>query len=391
MLEIVAACMLLKMNFVSCLDVTMEESHLQSIQYDKQLQCPPGFIYSTTLKECECYQDSKVKCSENKASLYFGSCMTHQEGQGTFLDYCISFLAHGRNVTDRVYLILPENITELNDYMCEPKNRKGLVCSECKDDFAPAITSLGYQCSNCTGGWYGVPLFLFLEFVPITFFYLTVLSFGISVTSAPMSSFVLYCQLAAHLFTVFINLTAVIENEYGSGIIYFMKFATSLYGIWNLDFFRYLIPPFCISPHLKLLHIFFLYYISAFYPLCLIGITWTCIQLYSRNFKPLSCFWHKIRRCYCLTNRDADSKSTIIDVFATFFLLSHTKLTYTSLYFLIYYSIKRNGLPFKKVSQQSPSYLECHRGLCLAHSCSCLLYTSPSPRDATLSRMPSSA
>ena len=194
-----------------------------------------------------------------------------------------------------------------------------------------------------------------ISFVPITFFYLTVLSFGISVTSAPMSSFVLYCQLAAHLFTVFINLTAVIETEYGSGIIYFMKFATSLYGIWNLDFFRYLIPPFCISPHLKLLHIFFLYYISAIYPLCLIGITWTCIQLYSRNFKPLSCFWHKIRRCYCLTNRDADSKSTIIDVFATFFLLSHTKLTYTSLYFLIYYSIKRNGLPFKKVSMLDSS------------------------------------
>ena len=129
MLAIVAACMLLKRNFVSsCQDVTMEESPLQSIQYDKQLRCPPGFIYSTTLKECECYQDSKVECSESKASLYFVSCMTHQEGQRTFLGYCISF-------------------------------------------------------------------------VPITFFYLTVLSFGISVTSAPMSSFVLYCQLAAHLFT----------------------------------------------------------------------------------------------------------------------------------------------------------------------------------------------
>ena len=29
--------------------------------------------------------------------------------------------------------------------------------------------------------------------------------------------------------------------------------------------------------------------------------------------------------------------------------------------------------------------------LCICKKCSCLLYTSPSPRDATLSRMPSSA
>ena len=41
-----------------------------------------------------------------------------------------------------------------------------LICSECIDGFAPAITSLGYQCSSCTqSAWYGVPLFLVLEFV----------------------------------------------------------------------------------------------------------------------------------------------------------------------------------------------------------------------------------
>ena len=99
-----------------------------------------------------------------------------------------------------------------------------------------------------------------------------------------------------------------------------------------MDFFHYLIPPFCISPHLKLLHIFFLYYISAFYPLCLIGITWTCIQLHSRNFKPLTRLWDIIMTRYsCLTKwitASSSSKSTIIDVFATFFLLSYTKLLY---------------------------------------------------------------
>ena len=162
-----------------------------------------------------------------------------------------------------------------------------------------------------------------------------------------MTSFVLYSQLAAHVFTAFTILTAVVENEYGSGMIYFLKTITSLYGIWNLDFFRYLVPPFCISPQLKLLHVLFLYYISAFYPLCLIGITWTCIELHSRNFKPITWIWNLIRRCSCSRRKAMNSKNTIIDVFATFFLLSYTKLLYTSLYLLIYANITRNGLPFK--------------------------------------------
>ena len=240
--------------------------------------------------------------------------------------------------------------------LCGPMNRKGLICSECIEGFAPAITSFGYQCSNCTeSAWYGIPLFLALEFVPITVFYLLIITFRFSVTSAPMTSFVLFSQLAAHLFTAFTSLTAVIANEYGSGMIYFIKLITSLYGIWNLDFFRYLVPPFCISPHLKLIHIFSLYHISAFYPLVLIGITWACIELHSRNFKPLTWIWGHVKKCYCIKRGQSDSKSTIIDVFATFFLLSYTKVLFTSLYFLVYIRIERNGSTFRVASGLDPA------------------------------------
>lgn len=321
----------------------------------EQLQCPAGFLYNTTLGNCECYPNSNVRCIDNEAFLYFGNCMTYEEGEGTFLGFCISFRVLGRNVSDRVYLTLPANLTELNEYVCGPLNRKGLGCSDCIDGFSPAITSLGYQCSNCTGAWYGIPLFLFLEFVPITIFYFIIVAYGFSVTSAPMSSYVLFCQLAAHVFTVFTALTAVVENEYGNSMAYFIRLVTSLCGVWNLDFFRYLIPPFCISPHLKVLHIFFLYYISAFYPLCLIGVTWACIELHSRNFKVLAWLCLHTKRCFCLTRRKKDSRSTIIEVFATFFLLSYTKLLYTSLYFLIFLSTEKNGLTYRLVSGLDPS------------------------------------
>jgi hypothetical protein len=262
------------------------ESSIAVSEKSVELLCPPGFFYDINTNGCGCYPENVVCNEQQEASLEFGYCMTYEEGEGTFLGVCGSFLAHGRNVSNRLYLDLPGNVTNLNDFMCGPMNRKGLICSECIDDFAPAITSFDYQCSSCTeSAWYGVPLFLFLEFIPITIFYFIIIAFRVNVTSAPMTSFVLFSQLAAHLFTVFISLTAVIENEYGNGMIYFIKLITSLYGIWNLDFFRYLIPPFCISPHLKLIHIFLLYYISGFYPLILIGITWACIELHSRNYK----------------------------------------------------------------------------------------------------------
>ena len=333
---------------------TPDLNSMAMLYYDQLLQCPPGFIYNSDINGCECYEDVRITCIENEAFLNFGRCLTYEEGEGTFLALCSSFPIRDQNVTDRFYISPPTNYTELNDYMCGPINRKGIACRECTDGFSPAITSFGYQCSNCTGAWYGVPLFLFLEFIPITVFYFTVLSFGISVTTAPMSSFILFSQLAAHLFTVFIVLTTVIENEYGSSVVYFIKITTSLYGIWNLDFFRYLIPPFCISPNLNLLHVFILYYISAFYPLALIAITWCFIQLKSRNYKPLTWIWYLVKRCQCVRNQ-IEPKKTIIDVFATFLLLSYTKLAYTSLYFLLYVRIEKNNEPFQLVALVDPS------------------------------------
>lgn len=339
------------------ISMTSTSEQQSEVTFVRPLECPPGFLYYNGTNECECYPNPNVVCDENfrdRASLTFGFCMTYEEGEGTFFGLCISFLAHGRNVSNRAFLNLPGNLTDLNDYMCGPMNRQGIICSKCIDGFAPAITSLGFQCSNCTNAWYGIPLFLVLEFVPITVFFLIIVSFGFSVTSAPMTSFVLFSQLAAHLFTAFTSLTAILENEYGNGLLYFIKVVTSFYGIWNLDFFRYVIPPFCISPHLKLIHIFSFYYISAFYPLVLIGITWICIELHSRNFKFLTWIWQYVRKCNCHTRKQMNKKSTVIEVFATFFLLSYTKLFFTSFYFLIYITIEKDGSLFKYASGLDP-------------------------------------
>ena len=287
--------------------------------------CPPWFTYDSSLNQCVCSSEGEfhIRCTEHGALLRFGSCMTYEEGKGTSVARCQYFKLHERNITEQRYIELPDNLTELNDYMCKPMNRKGVVCSECIDGFGPSLTSIGYQCANCTNAWYGVPLFLFLEFVPITVFYLIILLFRISLTSAPMTSFVLFCQLSILTFTnADPESRSVMQLASNSGY-QTITYLTSFYGIWNLDFFRHIIPPFCISSKLKIIHIAFFGYVSAFYPLLLIGITYMCIKLYSYDCLPIVWIRTRAQKHFKMKFH---TKNTIIDVFATFLLLSYTKL-----------------------------------------------------------------
>ena len=334
-----------------------------TLNYDDE-QCPPWFYYNDTLDRCSCYQSSSrdVECREGErdALLRFGRCMTYEEGSGTFVSICQYFIIDHflENVTERHYINIPDNVQDLNEYMCKPLNRKGKICRECIDGFGPAVTSVGYQCSNCTSSWYGIPLYLFLEFVPVTLFYLGILVFRVSVTSASMTSYVMYSQLLVFAFTVDIEAINVIRAEINGGIYTLLNIVVMMYGIWNLDFFRYIVPPFCVSSQLKIIHIVFLTYISAFYPLCLIAITWVCIELHSRNFKPLVWLWKKTHRLFFMMKQGWNSKNTVVDVFAAFLLLSYTKLMLQSLATLGYVNIKianNTNVTTETVSALDPS------------------------------------
>ena len=312
----------------------------QDIQDD---QCPPWFFYNATTKTCECYSspstDHIVKCTKKEALLKLGYCMTYEEEGGFYVGLCDNVKVNSLNTTEDNYFRLPSNVSDLNDYMCGPMNRKGLACSQCVDGFGLAVFSMGQTCTNCTGVWYGVPLYLFIEFVPITIFYFIIMFFRINVTSAPMVAVVLYSQVAVSTF-YFIRNTIIFNTTI---TYYFLSILVLFYGIWNLDFFRFIIPPFCVSSHLKPIHITFLFFISAFYPLCLIAMSWICIHLYSRNFKPLKpvvWLWDKLNQNVLNRfNINWDTTNTIIDVFTTFFLLSYAKLVFAGLRTLNYRSL----------------------------------------------------
>ena len=75
-----------------------------------------------------------ISCTENGALLRFGYCATFDENANILsTSVCPYPQSRGYNMTTDGKVRLPRNLSQLNDYMCAPLNRKGIVCSECAD------------------------------------------------------------------------------------------------------------------------------------------------------------------------------------------------------------------------------------------------------------------
>ena len=301
--------------------------------------CPPGYHFNDSINRDQVL----VKCTEDGVLLRLGFCMTFDDDKNiTIVGHCLYYQLDTtkQNVTEQKYIQLPSEVSDLNRYMCEPLNREGLICSKCMDGFAPSFTSnIRYQCVNCTNAWYGVPLFLIVELVPVTVLYLFMLVFQINLTSAPMTSFLLFSQLMVYT-SIGLDASTRTTIELVSPTGYrTLLFLIALYSVFNLDFFRYILPPFCVSPRLCSSHLELLGYVTAYYPLFLILITYLIVKINTRKSNSYPCFKNKICQRFLQSEWICNIEKSLISFFASFLLLSSTKFMFTSAAFLGYESI----------------------------------------------------
>ena len=227
---------------------------------------------------------------------------------------------------------------QLNDFMCGPMNRIGsYLCSDCINGFGPSMSMVEhpYDCYRCRDNWHGVILYLVIVLVPVTLFYLIILFFQISFTSAPLPCFIMYSQLTSIVFThpwgdSYEEIIQIMFTEAGD-LRAVTKVILVFYGIFNLDFITHAVPAFCISSNLSLYHRAILGYITALYPMLLILITWICIELHDRNFRVMVYLWRPFHRCFVRLRRGYDIKNDLIEIFANFFLLSFVKIMYQTI------------------------------------------------------------
>ena len=103
-----------------------------------------------------------------------------------YVSYCP--FRHIDNGTNRMYSEMPSNASQLDEVMCGPYNRRGLLCGECKDGYGPAVYTFDMTCANCSSLWsrYAIFLYLFLRFVPTTLIFLCFVVFRFDITSGPL-------------------------------------------------------------------------------------------------------------------------------------------------------------------------------------------------------------
>ena len=223
------------------------------------------------------------------------------------------------------------DISTLTEETCGPHNRKGLLCSECYEGYGPAVYAFGNKCMKCHGSVYSRwALYIFVTLLPITVFYFIVILFNINAAAPPLTAFVLYCQLFVTINQIYMSRQQIFSSYYYKRPAFLI--ALTLSGLWNLDFGRYIVPPFCVSDRLTTHDALLLDYTTGFYPMLLILITYLLIELHGNNFKPLVMLWKPFHRCFSRIRRTWDSKASILNAFTTFLQLSLTKILFVSFY-----------------------------------------------------------
>ena len=203
-------------------------------------------------------------------------------------------------------------------------------------------THTPWNAVKCWGHGYGWALYYFLELFPITVMYFLVVIFHIRATSSPLSALVFMSQIVVYTIRLNVPLHMYIENEVTGFSYVALQVLLVLCGIWSLDFFRSVIPPFCVSSSIKTVHALALEYLVAFYPIFLILITYVCIKLHDNNFRPVVWLWKPFHIHFVYFRRKWDSKASIVNAFTTFLLLSFSKTLFVSFTLLFAVHLENN-------------------------------------------------
>ena len=290
---------------------------------------------SSNSTSCECGSSlgGVVECdsSSGKVSLLRCYCMTFGVNGSTLVVGRCLYGCFNRDYAN-AYYPLPSNTSKLNE-LCSGYHREGQLCGSCEEGFALPVYSYNLSCVNCTNhyanNW---SKYLAVSLLPLTLFFIIIVTCRVKVTSSVMNAFVLLCQIAS-LPAINRVYSLGLERHYSRGSTVFSMVAVTFTfcSMWNLDFFRLLYQPFCLHPETTTLQILALDYVIAVYPLVLLIVVYLFVKIHDSNFKVIVCLWRPFHRCFVHFRRDWNIKTSLIDAFATFLLLSYMKLLSASL------------------------------------------------------------
>ena len=238
----------------------------------------------------------------------------------TVLDcYCATYKPEEKSVQVGACIFNCQSKHNITLKVCASFSRTGELCGRCLDKHYVSAYSFDSECKCCDNvvrNWFR---YIMAAYLPLTLFYFIVLFFKVNVASGYLHPAVLFGQTISLPPLARILLQSVQNNSH----IFFIKVSGAFYGIWSLDFFRPFYTDLCLG--LGILPTLALDYVIAVYPLVLMIISYLLIVLYDRNYRVVTIMWRPFRFLFSLFRRNWDIRTSVIDAYATFFLLSYMK------------------------------------------------------------------
>ena len=215
----------------------------------------PTWLYLSDEGQCTCGSSllNVLICSNvsQTVSIQNSFCLTsfdtERDPKKPVVGRCLYVLNHGKYIDGGfgLYYEVDQNLTQQDHQLCDYLNREGRLCGACKENHFISPYSYDMKCYECHRGLpANIVMYITVAYIPLTAFLVIVVVFHISVTSPQMNAAIFLCQVYAlpsslRFLTQTMRKIPIFLNNY-------TRFLATVYGIWNLDFFRMLISPICL-------------------------------------------------------------------------------------------------------------------------------------------------
>ena len=290
----------------------------------------PAMYHCNGSSQCECISDDSdtIRCDDKllrAAAILCTSVMYDSQRDTIAYGSCLvqCGLNKQRNADDAAYYDLPMDIHELNATACREWNREGMLCGQCKKGFYPQAYSYDRSCvseDKCRGRYGDWWKYIFAAYGPLTVFYILLLLLRINVASSYMLPYVIFCQTLSSRYVLWPTFSFAKNYKTANDIL---KILATINSIWTLDFFKSF---YSICLKVDTLTVVVLEYCIALHPFLLGFITHRLIKLYDRKIPVLVAIWKRFKFLLSFLHKNIDSKTTIVDVYTTFFFLSYSRI-----------------------------------------------------------------
>ena len=310
-----------------------------SLFHDSHMHtCPAWFRYNETYDVCMCSPgiEGYISCCQikNTSILHFGMSLGYNETENMTVVAYIPYIYPKEVVNRHLEIDLgSRSPNKSKQWLCSKIHRtqnlrENIFCGKCDSGYGPAIHSFGIQCAKCH--WWGPYLYFSLQIVPITVFYVIVLVFKVDLTRPNMFHYILFCNVLTVVFRYSSNVTMNYLYSPTHVLRVLMKVSLTICGFWGLDFFRFVVPPFCFNEKMRDRNIPLLDLFPAVY---LLGLTLAIaglIKLHNYKLKMLVCVWKPFQKLLVVMKQNRDPWEALTHTYATFFFLYFIKIMYVA-------------------------------------------------------------